>query len=96
MMWNQQAEADLLTLLEVLCRHIHTVLLPCAEQLGLEAVDLLVQLLDVSCLADLLIHLQSAAQAVYMLQFSDTHDPLFLPFSSSSGAAQSTHDAPHA
>lgn len=95
-MWNQRAAADLLTLLKVLGRHVHAVLLPCAKQLGLEAVNLLVQLLDVSCLADLLIHLQCAAQAVYILRSSDTHVPLSLACSSTSGAAESTLDAPRA
>ena len=48
----------LLALLEELGRHVHAVLLARAEQLGLEAVDLLVQLLDVRRLADLLVDLQ--------------------------------------
>lgn len=48
---------DLFLLLELVCWQIDPVLLPRAEQLCLQAVNLLVQLLDVGCLADLLIDL---------------------------------------
>ena len=60
----QYATAHLLALLELVSGQVDAVLLARAEQLGLEAVNLLVELLDVRRLADLLVHLQQELQKV--------------------------------
>ena len=43
---------------------VHSVLLPCCKQLFLQLVYLTVQLLDVSCLGDALVHLRSASSKI--------------------------------
>ena len=53
-----QAKAHLLPLLELVGWQVDAVLLARAKQLGLEAVDLLVELFYVGRLADLLVHLR--------------------------------------